>query len=127
MMPTVIMLQDWKSRKDGEKWSPAESTAKLLVASGKAVLVDDSQPVAELPEPIVAVPDPETIVVLTEPPVVETGPPVVLTEPPVIETDHAAVESTGLEPGFQELPAEALPPQPSRYAPHRSWIKPSDS
>lgn len=111
-MPTVKMLQDWKSRKEGETWSPSESTARLLVASGKAVLVE---------EPRV---DPEPV---TVPAVMETEPPAVVPDAVVIETGPPVVESTSPEPGFQELPAEVLPPQPSRYAPHRSWTRQSES
>jgi hypothetical protein len=62
-MPTVTMLQDWKSRKIGDTWSPSESTAKLLVASGKAVLVEEPK----------------------QPPPVETEPTVMETEPTVID------------------------------------------
>jgi hypothetical protein len=75
-MPTVTMLQDWKSRKIGDTWSPSESTAKLLVASGKAVLVEEPK----------------------QPPPVETEPTVLETEPTVIETEPTVIDPPKLGP-----------------------------
>ena len=117
-MPQVKMLRDWKTRKEGDIWSPSESTAKQLIASGiaaaftTAIVVDRSAD----PEPPPVVSETSPVVSESSPVIPEPSPAISETEPMVSET-HQEPSTKNQEPSTQE------PPLPSRYAQHRSWIK----
>ena len=135
-MPQVKMLRDWKTRKEGDVWSPSESTAKQLIASGIAAahsVVDRSADPLEPPAP--SNPNP-LLDSLPEPMGASPGSPVPqapsVSQPASNESqivspitnDPPEPEPPNQEPTDDSQPPTVnSPPVPSRYAQHRSWIK----